>query len=72
VLATMPKGVGRQRGEQVSELIRTEAPRHGLLVADVEVTTASALDGRYAADGFHPSERGYEAWTRAFAAPVNV
>jgi len=72
VIATVPQGLGRGRTRRVNDLIRAEAPKRGLLVADVWAATGPPWSGKYAADGFHPNERGYEDWTRAFAAALGL
>jgi lysophospholipase L1-like esterase len=48
--------------------LRRVAERHGFAVGPVEVATRRAFAARpelFAQDGFHPSARGYEAWTDA-------
>ncbi|MEN3315564.1 MAG: hypothetical protein V7605_1798, partial [Acidimicrobiaceae bacterium] len=50
-----------------NDLIRSEAPAAGLVVADVWAHTAPPWHGKLAADGFHPGLVGYADWARAFA-----
>ena len=72
VLATLPKGVGERRARLVNAVIRAEAPTRGLLVADVWAHTGPPYAGRLAADYFHPSEHGYEAWATSFAEALGL
>ena len=67
MIATLPKGLGLRRTTALNDLIRTEAPRRGLRVADVWAHTGPPWVGNLAADHFHPSEQGYRRWTAAFA-----
>jgi acyl-CoA thioesterase-1 len=62
------KGSLSRRIEAFNAAIRTTAERHGFVVADVHAATRRSLRERpelFAADGFHPSARGYEAWAEA-------
>jgi len=72
VVATMPRGLGERRTEALNARVRREAPARGLVVADVWAHTGPPWSGKLAADGFHPSERGYRAWTAAFAAALGL
>jgi acyl-CoA thioesterase I len=72
VVATVPQGLGRRRAPVLNALIRTQAPAHGLVVADVWAHTGGPWAERLAADHFHPSERGYRDWTAAFAAALDL
>ena len=67
VIATIPQGLRPARAMVVNELIRTEAPGAGLLVADVWAHTGPPWHGKLAADGFHPGVAGYTEWAKAFA-----
>ncbi|HEX2192293.1 MAG TPA: GDSL-type esterase/lipase family protein [Acidimicrobiales bacterium] len=67
VIATIPQGLRPPRAQAVNEVIRTEAPAAGLVVADVWAHTGPPWQGRLAADGFHPGLVGYADWARAFA-----
>jgi lysophospholipase L1-like esterase len=67
VLANMPQGLGRRRALAVNRMIEQQAPAAGLRVADVWSETGPPWDGNYASDHFHPSDRGYRNWARAFA-----
>jgi lysophospholipase L1-like esterase len=70
VVATMPQGLGRKRALDVNAFIRDEAHHRGLRVADVRAHTGPPWDGKFAADGFHPNDRGYDDWVDAFAEVV--
>jgi lysophospholipase L1-like esterase len=67
--ATLPKGFGR-RLLQYNAVIQTVAERHGFQLADAYAASrrairASGVAASFAADGFHPSALGYDAWTEA-------
>src|SRR5207302_11249909 len=72
VIGTVPQGLPRARGEALNQLIRAEAPRRGLRVADIWAVTGPPWAGRYAADNFHPSETGYRSYTAAIAAAIGL
>ena len=72
VVATMPRGLGERRPEALNARIRREAPARALVIADVWAHTGAPRAGKLAADGFHPSERGYRDWTAAFAAALGL
>lgn len=72
VIATLPKGLGVRRTTVLNDLIRREAPRQGLRVADVWAHTGPPWSGNLAADRFHPSEQGYGRWTAAFAEALGI
>ena len=65
VLATVP-AKGSLMAKRVSKIIRAEAGRSGLVVADVDAHLPG-WRGRSAGDRFHPNDLGYEAWFSAFA-----
>jgi len=67
VVATLPQGLGPEKAFAANEVIRAEAPAHGLLVADVWARTGAPWRGKVASDGFHPGLRGYADWAAAFA-----
>jgi acyl-CoA thioesterase-1 len=67
VIATIPQGLRPPPAMAVNELIRSEAPEAGLVVADVWAHTGPPWRGNYAADGFHPGLTGYGNWAKAFA-----
>lgn len=66
VVATLPRGIRERSARRLNDIIRAEAPARGLRVADVWATTGPPWRGKYARDGFHPSDRGYEDWAAAF------
>jgi acyl-CoA thioesterase-1 len=72
VIATLPQGLGGRRARRLNDIIRTEAPRRGLRIADVWSRSGPPWKGRFAADDFHPNEVGYRAWCDAFAEAVGV
>lgn len=67
VVATLPQGLGRRRPPLVNHFIRERARESGLRVADVWVRTGPPWSGKFAADGFHPNDTGYQDWAAAFA-----
>ena len=67
VIATVPQGLRPARAVQVNDLIRAEAPKAGLRVADVWAHTGPPWRGKFSADGFHPGALGYADWARAFS-----
>ena len=67
ILATLPQGLGPDRSQAVNQVIRTEAPAAGLVVADVWARTGPPWHGKYAEDRFHPGALGYADWAAAFA-----
>lgn len=67
VIATVPQGLRPARAAAVNDLIRSEAPAAGLVVADVWAHTGPPWRGKFSADGFHPGALGYADWARAFA-----
>lgn len=72
VLATLPQGLGRRRARRVNALIREEAPRAGLRVADVWARTGPPWRGKFAADDFHPNDTGHRDWCDAFAEALGL
>lgn len=66
ILATLPQGLRAGTAAPLNEMIRSEAPGLGLVVADVWAATAGPWTGKLAADGFHPGTLGYADWARAF------
>ena len=67
IIATLPQGLGPERTQAVNQVIRTEAPAAGLVVADVWARTGPPWHGKYAEDRFHPGALGYADWAAAFA-----
>lgn len=65
VLATLP-AKGSLMAKRLNRTIRSEAPRSGLIVADVDAHLPG-WRGRSAGDRFHPNDLGYESWFNAFA-----
>jgi lysophospholipase L1-like esterase len=67
VMATLPQGLNASRTDAANRVIREEAPRAGVLVADVWARTGPPWRGKFAADNFHPGALGYADWAAAFA-----
>ncbi|QEE60562.1 SGNH/GDSL hydrolase family protein [Salinibacterium sp. dk2585] len=64
-------GAGERRVREANAILHETARRHGLVVAPVYSETRRLGVLRYAlnqvaADFFHPNDRGYKAWARAF------
>jgi acyl-CoA thioesterase-1 len=72
VIATIPKGLNPKRTAVLNDDLRTLAPAHGLVVADVWAHTGPPWGRKVAVDHFHPNERGYEDWTAAFAEALGL
>lgn len=72
VIATLPKGLHRERTEAANRFIRTEAPGAGLVVADVWAHTGPPWHAKLAADGFHPGALGYADWAAGLAEALGV
>jgi lysophospholipase L1-like esterase len=67
VMATIPQGLRPPHAIAVNDVIRSEAPAAGLVVADVWAHTGPPWQRKLAADGFHPGLTGYANWAKAFA-----
>ena len=72
VVATMPSGLGRERGGAIDTVIRSAAAAGGLRVADVGARTGPPWEGKYAEDRFHPGALGYADWAAAFAEALGL
>lgn len=72
VIGTLPQGLRPERSVLMSDLIRHEAAKRGLRVADIWATTGPPWDGKLASDGFHPGTLGYADWARAFELAIEV
>jgi lysophospholipase L1-like esterase len=72
VIATVPQGIGRRPAAVVNPVIRALASPQGLIVADLWAHTGPPWTGKLAPDHFHPSERGYQDWTAAFAETLGL
>ena len=64
VVGTVARGVMERKTRRVNEVLRVEAARHGLRVADLWAHTGPPWRGLYA-DWFHPNDRGYLQWVAA-------
>ncbi|HYX43557.1 MAG TPA: GDSL-type esterase/lipase family protein [Acidimicrobiales bacterium] len=67
VMATIPQGLRPPHAIAVNDVIRSEGPAAGLVVADVWAHTGPPWQRKLAADGFHPGLTGYANWAKAFA-----
>jgi len=72
VIATIPKGLNPTGSAVLNDDLRTLAPAHGLVVADVWAHTGPPWGRKLAVDHFHPNERGYEDWAAAFAEALGL
>lgn len=72
VVATLPHGLSGRRSQVLNDMINAEAPRRGLVVADVWAHTGPPWGSKLAPDHFHPNRRGYQDWTAAFAAALGL
>jgi lysophospholipase L1-like esterase len=72
VVASLPRGLREARAARANALLRQEAERRGLTVADVWAHTGPPWGGRYAADHFHPSDLGHADWAAAFAEALGL
>lgn len=71
-LATLPQGLRPRKVRTANDLIRSEAPRAGLVVADVWSRTGPPWRGKFASDQFHPGPLGYADWADAFAEALGL
>lgn len=72
VVATLPRGLREARAARANDVLRREADRHGMRVADVWSHTGPPWRGRYAPDHFHPSDLGHADRARAFAEALGL
>ena len=72
VVATLPQGIRQARAEALNELIRAEAPRRGLRVADVWARSGPPWRDSFSSDHFHPNDTGYRRWAEAFAVGLGL
>ena len=70
VIATLPQGLWSERAAALNTVVRDAAASAGLVVADVFARTGPPWTGKFAADRFHPADRGYADWAAAFAEVV--
>ena len=64
IMATLPDQ-GSMMARRLSGVIRSEVAARGLALADVSAEM-NGWRGKTAPDGFHPNDKGYDAWVRAF------
>lgn len=72
IVATMPQTYRWARARRLTHIVRTEAPRRGLRIADVWRYTGNLPFGFTAGDFFHPNQRGYGCWVSAFAEAMGL
>lgn len=72
IVATVPQGTSSLFARRLNATIRREAPRHDIAVADVARTLTGPFAEKVARDRFHPNDRGYADWARAFLAPLGL
>lgn len=70
VIGTVPAQGLAVRSQHLNRSIRRMAAEHDIEVAAVDREISSGK-GRLASDGFHPNERGYADWARAYQAAVD-
>lgn len=69
-VATLPSPGASPSGRWINRALRQSAADNGHLIADL---TPHLIGFRgLAADRFHPSDRGYDAWVTAFAGPLGL
>jgi lysophospholipase L1-like esterase len=67
VISTVPHGFSLGRTVAYNAIVRREARRAGLRVADVWAHTSRPYTGKLCVDHFHPSDAGHADWCAAFA-----
>ncbi len=71
IVSTLPAPRVSPTGFYVNRTIRRAAADHGLQVAEVGRHLVAPHRG-LAGDRFHPNDRGYGAWVRAFSEPMGL
>ncbi|MEM8708830.1 MAG: SGNH/GDSL hydrolase family protein, partial [Actinomycetota bacterium] len=71
ILATLPGPSFSPTIAYVARAVRRAADEHGHRVAELSAHMVAPHRG-LAADKYHPNDRGYDAWMRAFAAPMGL
>ncbi len=64
VMGTLPDQ-GSMMARRLNTVVRAQVEQRDLLLADVSAEM-DGWRGRSAPDGFHPNDRGYDTWVRAF------
>lgn len=66
LLANLPRGLRERRAADVNRVIARLVQRHHLRLVDLWSRTGPPWRGKFAGDGFHPSDLGYRDWAAAF------
>lgn len=69
VVATPPRGLRERHARAAAGVIRSEAARHELRVADLWAATGPPYRGLFA-DGLHPNDLGYRRWAEVLGGAV--
>ncbi|MEO0494133.1 MAG: SGNH/GDSL hydrolase family protein [Actinomycetota bacterium] len=71
ILCTLPGPSFSPTAIYVNRAVRRAAAEHGHLVAELGAHMLPPHKG-LSADRYHPNDRGYDAWMRAFAEPMGI
>ena len=71
ILCTLPAPSFSPTARYVNRAVRRAATEHGHLVAELGAYLLPPHRG-LSADRYHPNDRGYDAWVRAFAEPMGI
>ena len=71
ILCTLPAPSFSPTASYVNRAVRRAAAEHGHLVAELGAHLLPPHRG-LSADRYHPNDRGYDAWVRAFATPMGI
>jgi acyl-CoA thioesterase I len=71
IISTLPVPAVSPSGRWVNRSVRRQAQRRGLPVADVVPHLVTGRRG-WAADRFHPSDAGYNAWVEAYSEVLDL
>ena len=71
ILCTLPAPSFSPTASYVNRAVRRAATAHGHLVAALGAHLLPPHRG-LSADRYHPNDRGYDAWVRAFATPMGI
>jgi lysophospholipase L1-like esterase len=71
ILCTLPAPSFSPTARYVNRAVRRAAAEHGHLVAELGAHLLPPHRG-LSADRYHPNDRGYDAWVRAFATPMGI
>ena len=71
ILCTLPAPSFSPTASYINRAVRRAAAEHGHLVAELGAHLLPPHRG-LSADRYHPNDRGYDAWVRAFATPMGI